>query len=134
MFTKFTLMTSALALGIAGMVFSAQPAAAGANEYFKCSLAEGKTMDDLVAIGSDFHAVLAEAGIEGFWVSFMTPLFAPDIKRGTFYWVGHAPDVATIGAINDLWDTDVNKDVRDAWEAATSDCESSSVYITTKVE
>lgn len=91
-------------------------------------------MADMVAIGSDFHAVLAEAGIEGFWVSFMNPLFASDIKRGTFYWVGHAPDVATIGAINDLWDTDVNKDVRDAWEAATSDCESSSLYITTKVE
>ena len=134
MFTKFASMTAALALGAVAVTFTAQPATAGANEYFKCSLAEGKTMDDLVSVASHFYQVLADAGIEGFTVSFLTPLFSSDIKRGTFHWVGYAPDVATIGVVNDFWGSDANKPVRDHWLAVTNDCESSSVYISTPVE
>ena len=58
MFTKFASMTAALALGAVAVTFTAQPATAGANEYFKCSLAEGKTMDDLVSVASHFYQVL----------------------------------------------------------------------------
>ena len=113
MFTKFASITAAVVLGIAGVAISANTAKAGAVEHFKCSLAEGKTMDDLVSVASHFHQVIADAGIEGYSVSYLSPLFSSDIKRGNFYWVGTASDVATIGAINDFWDTDENKPVRD---------------------
>ncbi len=134
MFTKFASMTAALALGAAAVTFTAQPAAAGAVDFFKCSLAEDKTMDDLVSVASHFHQVLADAGIEGYKASFLTPLYSSDIKRGVFYWVGHAPDVATIGAAFDFWLSDANKPVRDHWQAVTTGCESSSLHISTPVE
>ena len=55
MFTKFASITAAVALGIAGVAISANTANGGAVEYFKCSLAEGKTMEDLVSVASHFH-------------------------------------------------------------------------------
>lgn len=134
MFKKFTIFATAAAIGLGGFSLMASPANAGAVEYFKCSLADGKTMDDLVSVAAHFHQVIADAGIDGYVVSYLSPLFAQDIKRGNFHWVGTADDVATIGEINDFWESDANKAVRDHWIEVTSDCETSSVHFSTYVE
>lgn len=90
MFTKFASITAAVALGIAGVAISANTANGGAVEYFKCSLAEGKTMEDLVSVASHFHAVIADAGIEGYrFLSFTTVLLGSQAGKFLLGWDGN---------------------------------------------
>ncbi len=112
---------------------AAKAEAAAAVEFFKCTLVEGKNMDDLVAVTKALLKTAKENGIENYSVRFITPLYSTDISRGTHYWVGIAPNAAEMGAFNDYWDTDANKKHREKYRELTEKCEASSLYYETPV-
>lgn len=132
---KAKLFTSAVVLMAAMAVQGASiPAAkAEAVEFFKCSLAEGAKISDLVTATKALLETARENGIENYSVRYISPLYSSDISRGTHYWVGIAPNAADMGAFNDYWDTDANKGHRKKFRELTADCENSSLYYSTPV-
>lgn len=126
-----------LGLCLGGALAAVAPAAASAQavEFFKCTLAEGASIQQLTeatrAFLKDAEGVPA---MEGYSVRFLTPLYASDISHGSFYWVGIAADFAALGAANDYWDSEANAAHRRRFGELSSDCEASSAYRAHPVE
>ena len=111
---KKLLMGAAAIAVAAGMnMVTVGTAQANAAAFFKCTFAEGATMDQLVEATAAFVATVKENGYEGYSVRFLSPVFSSDISPGTFWWVGVGPSLEVIGAINDYWTSDANKEHRD---------------------
>ena len=122
------LAATAFLLAFAAAVSFAHDARAEAVEFFKCKLADGATIAQLVELANNFEGVAAENGLEGINVAFLTPLYSSDLSEGTFWWVGMAPNYAGAGQINDIWDSDAGEPTRDRWDELVSSCENSSLY------
>ncbi len=129
------LLRGAAAIAVAaGMnLATMQVAQASAAEFFKCKLAEDATMEQLVTATEAFLAAAKENGHEGYSVRFLSPLFSSDISPGTFWWVGVGPNLAAIGAINDYWTSDANKEHRDRFGELSAGCTVSSLHVVTNV-
>lgn len=128
--TGVTAITAAILLQGA----SIPTAKAAAVEFFKCTLAEGAKVSDLVTVTKAMLTTAKENGIENYSVRFMSPLYSSDISRGTHYWVGIAPNAAEMGAFNDYWESDTNKKHRGKFRELTEDCEASSMHYSTPVK
>lgn len=123
----------ALVFAIGVQVTTIQTAQAAAAEFFKCKLAEDATMEQLVTATEAFLATAKENGHEGYSVRFLSPVFSRDTSRGTFWWVGVAPDLTAIGAINDYWPSDANTEHRDRFRELSADCTVASLHVVTNV-
>ncbi len=130
---KFFVGAIALVFAIGVHVTTIQTAQAAAAEFFKCTLAEDATMEQLVTATEAFLATAKENGHEGYSVRFLSPLFSSDISPGTFWWVGVGPNLAAIGAINDYWTSNANKEHRDRFGELSPSCETSSLHVVTNV-
>ena len=123
----------ALVFAIGVQVTTIQTAQAAAAEFFKCKLAEGATMEQLVTATEAFLATAKENGHEGYSVRFFSPVFSRDISPGIFWWVGVGPNLAAVGAINDYWFSDANKEHRDRFGELSPSCETGSLHMVTNV-
>lgn len=130
---KFFLAAIAFLFAIGLHVTTIQDAQASAAEFFKCKLAEDATMEQLVTATEAFLAAAKENGHEGYSVRFLSPLFSSDISPGTYWWVGVGPNLAAIGAINDYWTSDANKEHRDRFGELSPSCETASLHVVTNV-
>ena len=130
---KLFLGAMALLFAIGVQVTAMQDAQAEAAAFFKCKFAEGATMEQLVTATEAFVAAAKENGHEGYSVRFLSPVFASDITRGTFWWVGVGPNLAAIGAINDYWDSEANTEHRDRFGELSADCTVASLHVVTNV-
>ena len=110
-----------------------QAAQASAAEFFKCKLAEDATMEPLVTATEAYLAAAKENGQEGYSVRFLSPVFSRDISPGTYWWVGMGPNLAAVGAINDYWFSDANKEHRDRFSELSPSCEIGSLHMVTNV-
>lgn len=117
-----------LSLLTAAMLIGAQPVAAQSVEFFKCRLAEGASMEEMVEATTAMLETAHQNGQSDYTVSFLTPLYAEDTTRGLFIWVGSASSFSAIGAFNDYWDDEVNTGHRARWRELSTGCESASVY------
>jgi hypothetical protein len=125
---------STLIVGAGIAVVAPSAANAQAAEFFKCTLAEGATMDQLVASTRAFlETAEAEPTMEGYTVRFLSPVYSTDTSRGVFWWVGVAPSLAALGAANDYWGTEANAEHSSRFRELTDDCESSSAHYLTPV-
>ncbi len=125
---KKAMMATALTLALGAGAFTAGEARADSAEFFKCTMAEGGSLEALVQIGSDAEKRMAENGLENYHVAIMTPLFSSDLSEGTFYWIGVANDFAGAGMANDIWESSANDDIRARWDEQITGCESSSLH------
>ena len=123
----------ALVFAVGIQVTTIQTAQAAAAAFFKCKFADGATMAQLVTATEAFVATVKENGHEGYSVRFLSPVFSSDISPGTFWWVGVGPDLATIGAINDFWDSEANTVHRERFGELSSGCTTSSLHVVTNV-
>lgn len=130
MFRKIA--TTAIVLALATPLAFTQEARAEAAEFFKCRLVEGGSIENLVAIANDFEAIVAENGLEDYNVSFLTPLYASDLKEGTFWWVGIAQNYSGAGRANEIWESSAGDGVRARWDENIRGCENSSLYSLTR--
>ena len=101
---------------------------AQAVEFYKCHISDEGTMEAIIDATAAMLETAHENGHAEYTVSFLNPLYASDISRGVFYWVGSAPSYAAIGAFNDYWDSEENNEHRARWRALSSGCDSSSLY------
>ncbi len=124
---------AAIAVAASMNMVTVGAAQADAAAFFKCTFAEDATMDQLVEATAAFVATVKEKGFEGYSVRFLSPVFSRDISPGTFWWVGVGPSLEVIGAINDFWVTEANKEHRDRFSELSPSCETSSLHMVTNV-
>ncbi|MCH8203350.1 MAG: hypothetical protein IH996_09615 [Proteobacteria bacterium] len=124
---------AAIAVAAAVNMVTVGAAQADAAAFFKCTFAEGATMDQLVEATAAFVATVKENGYEGYSVRFLSPVFSSDISPGTFWWVGVGPSLEVIGAINDYWTSDANTEHRDRFGELSAGCTVSSLHVVTNV-
>ena len=116
------------------LALSSIAAQADAREYYKCKLADGVPMEELEKVANDFMKIARMEGFKDYSMELLWPMFSEDISRGTFYWAGIAPNASRIGAINEYWyKSEANADIRKRFGTLTT-CESSSMYMVTKIK
>ena len=69
---------------------TAQPLAAKPmlENYFQCRTNDGVTFADIVAFKNEYEAAVHEAGIEGYNLKVMFPVYNGKIGGGQFTWYG----------------------------------------------
>lgn len=119
------------AAGVA--IATPQVAHAEAAEFFKCTLREGATLDQAVAVASDYLKESKKNGRSGYSIRFLSPIYSSDTGNGVFYWVGTGPTLGSVAGENDYWPSDANKAIRERFGALITGCQSASLYTLTPV-
>ena len=84
-------MTRTLSCLLAGaLVFSSHAASAQpiVENYFECKTNKGVTFADVVAFKNEYEAAVQDAGIEGYNLKVMFPVYHSKIGSGQFTWYG----------------------------------------------
>ena len=68
--------------------------------YFFCTLAEGKTPEDLIAFKAEYEKAVDEAGLDGYELRVQFPVYSDDIGEGKFVWDGSWADFEQMGRIS----------------------------------
>jgi hypothetical protein len=92
--------------------------------HFVCTLHEGKTPQDLVAFKASYEAAVAEAGLDGYELQVLFPLYVGEYGPGRFVWVGSWADFTEMQRISDWFR-------QSEWPAkfqALMSCENSSLW------
>ena len=76
---------------------------ATAEEAFMCSFKEGKTMENLMNVSSQFVKAIRDLKSGGaYQAQILTPIASQDLS--TVIWIGRMPDFAALAAVNDEYD------------------------------
>jgi hypothetical protein len=109
------------------------PAHADAQEVFICSFNEGKTIEDLMQVASEFKASIA--GLKGgknYQAQVLTPIASQDLS--TVIWVGRMPSFGGMAAFNDDYQaSDASMKMTPKFDAI-ADCRSRSFWMVHPVE
>jgi hypothetical protein len=118
-----TTLVSVLAL----LSLSPSPALATTQEAFVCSLNEGKTMEDLTNVASQFMKAIGELqGGADYEAQILTPIASQEL--GNVIWIGKMPSFSAMAAFNDAYTaSDLPKKFDPMFEAV-ADCESRSFW------
>ncbi|MCA1749434.1 MAG: hypothetical protein ABR601_07420 [Parasphingopyxis sp.] len=105
---------------------AAPPAGATAmlENYFECTTNEGVTFNDVVAFKNEYEAAVQAAGIEGYNLKVMFPVYDSQIGEGHFTWYGSF-------ATNTVWAQAGDWFHSSEWPArfnAMMNCQSSSLW------
>ncbi len=102
-------------------------AQATTQEAFICSLKEGKTMDDLMSVGSQFKKAIAEVkGGGDYKAHILTPIASQNLN--SVIWIGQMPDFTAMAAFNDAYNASAVSEKLDSKFEAIADCESRSFW------
>ncbi len=75
-------------------------AQATTQEAFLCSLKEGKTMDDLMSVGSQFKKAIADVkGGGAYKAQILVPIASQNLS--TIIWIGQMPNFSAMAAFSD---------------------------------
>ncbi len=73
------------------------------EEAFICSFKEGKTMEDLMSVASQFMKGIADLkGGDAYQAHILIPIASEDLN--TVIWIGQMPDFAALAAFTDGYD------------------------------
>ena len=102
-------------------------AQATTQEAFICTLNEGKTIDDLMSVASQFKKAIA--GLKGggdYKAQILMPIASQNLS--SVIWIGQMPSFAAMAAFNDAYvASDVSKKFDPMFEKV-ADCESRSFW------
>ncbi len=102
-------------------------AQATTQEAFICSLKEGKTMDDLMSVGSQFKKAIADVkGGRDYKAQILVPIASQNLN--TVIWIGHMPNFSAMAAFNDAYVASAVSKKFDPMFEAIADCESRSFW------
>jgi len=118
-----------LVLGLA-LVWMAAPASAEVMHYSKCTLADGKTVDDVMAWVTDWRALKKAKGID-YEVRILIPHADNDLGADEFFIEGSSPTLATHAAAWTWWYGDAEAAKSNAQLNAAATCASGAVYRST---
>jgi len=90
-------------LWVAVTLFLAPAAGAEVQEYLKCRLHEGKSMQDLSVALDGWRTTMNKAGYADLKVKILQPVHAQDTRPGVFYWQGIWKDYARMGLGWNWW-------------------------------
>ncbi len=125
---SLTLVSALAVLGLGSTL-----AQADSQEVFICSLNDGKTIEDLMKVASEFKASIGSLkGGKDYQAHVLTPIASQDLS--TVVWVGRMPSFASVAAFNDDYTaSDVSKKMDPKFEAV-ADCQSRSFWTIHPVE
>ena len=102
-------------------------AQATTQEAFLCSLKEGKTMEDLMNVGSQFKKAIADLkGGGDYKAHILTPIASQNLN--SVIWIGQMPDFTAMAAFNDAYNASAVSKKFDPMFEAVADCESRSFW------
>ena len=102
-------------------------AQATTQEAFICSLKEGKTMDDLMSVGSQFKKAIADLkGGRDYKAHILVPIASQDLS--TVIWIGQMPSFTAMAAFNDAYVASAISKKFDPMFEAIADCQSRSFW------
>jgi hypothetical protein len=102
-------------------------AQATTQEAFICSLKEGKTVEDLMKVGSQFKKAIADVkGGGAYTAQVLVPIASQNLN--TVIWIGHMPSFAAMAAFNDAYVASAVSKKFDPMFEAVADCESRSFW------
>ncbi len=102
-------------------------AQATTQEAFICSLKEGKTLEDLMNVGSQFKKAIADVkGGGDYTAQILTPIASNDLNA--VIWIGQMPDFAAMAAFSDAYNASAASKKFGPMFAAVADCESRSFW------
>jgi hypothetical protein len=102
-------------------------AQATTQEAFVCSLKEGKTIEDLMKVGSQFKQAIADVkGGSAYTAQVLVPIASQDLS--TVIWIGRMSDFASMAAFNDAYTASAVSKKFDPMFSAVADCESRSFW------
>ena len=97
------------------------------EEAFICSFKEGKTMEDLMNVASQFMKGIADLkGGGAYQAQILTPIASKDLS--TVIWIGKMPDFAALAAFNDGYNASPLSEKLNPMFEAILDCESRSFW------
>jgi hypothetical protein len=109
------------------------PAGTAATEYFKCTMSDDATFEQIVAASEAMLKDARVAGIRDYELNLFVPLYDYDTSFGVFYWVGTSPSATRLGVYNDFWKADANRQNRDRFAHLIKQCDRAGVYWNRKV-
>jgi hypothetical protein len=97
------------------------------EEAFICSFKEGKTMEDLMNVASQFMKGIADLkGGGAYRAQILTPIASQDLN--TVIWIGQMPDFAALAAFNDAYDASPLSKTLNPMFGEITDCQSRSFW------
>ncbi len=97
------------------------------EEAFICSFKEGKSMEDLMNVASQFMKGIADLkGGGAYQAQIMTPIASEDLN--TVIWIGQMPDFAALAAFTDGYDASPLSETLSPMFGEVVDCKSRSFW------
>ena len=76
------------------------PAQAQLENYFDCTLNDGKTTADLIRFKTEYEAAAIADGIEDYNLKVILPVYSENRKPGAFFWYGSFRDFEHLGTVS----------------------------------
>ena len=112
--------------GTVALSITAQ-AQSAVHEYYKCSVSDGSTIADVLAVSNEWRVLSDAAGFDDYLAELLIPIYSEDVAAGTFYWEGTAPSRARLAEASDWYASDEAAGIRMAF-SEVSTCESASLF------
>lgn len=90
-----------LAIAVAGFLMSGASAQANMENYFDCTINEGKTRADIVAFKVEYEAAVKAAGLETYNLKVLFPVYANTESSRSFFWYGSFKDFNDLAKVSD---------------------------------
>jgi hypothetical protein len=102
-------------------------AQATTQEAFMCSLKEGKTMEDLMKVASQFKQAIADVkGGSDYTAQILTPIASDNLN--SVIWIGKMPSFAAMAAFSDAYNASPAAEKLGPMFEAVTDCEARSFW------
>ncbi len=93
-------MTRILTIAIAGFLLATTSARADLENYFDCTMNEGKTRADIVAFKTEYEAAAKAADLETYNLKVLFPIYADTGRPNSFFWYGSFKDFADMQRVS----------------------------------
>jgi hypothetical protein len=120
-------LVPALVTVLALSILAPTLAQATSQEAFICSMKEGKTIDDLMKVASQFKKAVADLkGGGDYQAQILVPIASEDLS--TVIWIGRMADFASLAAFSDAYTASAVSKKFDPMFEAITDCQSRSFW------
>ena len=92
-------MTRLLAASVIGLLLVSAGANADMENYFECTINDGKTRADIVAFKTEYEAAAKAAGLETYNLKVLFPIYA-DTGNRSFFWYGSFKDFEDLARVS----------------------------------
>ncbi len=93
-------MTRLLIIAFAGLLLATASAHANLENYFDCTMNDGKTRADIVAFKTEYEAAAQAAGLETYNLKVLFPIYADTGRPNSFFWYGSFKDFADMQRVS----------------------------------